>query len=130
MILADLLADERFLRRGGDAREGDLDLELFLHVVAPREHPRAEGDEEPEEEHPDENSHRRCERRRDVRGDRRPRFGEEETRAGAHSLVYPPRRSSRASRPSSSAITRLRILSTISRSCVTMRIVVPARVIR
>ncbi len=47
-----------------------------------------------------------------------------------HSEVYPPRRSSRASLPSSSAITRLRILSTISRSWVTMRIVVPARLMR
>ena len=48
----------------------------------------------------------------------------------AHSVSYPPRRSSRMSLPSSSAITRLRILSTISRSWVTIRIVVPARLMR
>ena len=47
-----------------------------------------------------------------------------------HSSEYPPRRSSRTSCPVSSAITRLRILSTISRSCVTMRMVVPVRLIR
>ena len=42
----------------------------------------------------------------------------------------PPRRSSRTSLPISSAMTRLRILSTISRSCVTIRIVVPVRLMR
>ncbi len=46
------------------------------------------------------------------------------------SVSYPPRRSSRTTFPSSSAITRLRILSTISRSWVTIRIVVPAVLIR
>ena len=47
-----------------------------------------------------------------------------------HSPAYPPRRSSRARRPSSSWMTRLRILSTISRSWVTIRIVVPLRLMR
>ena len=60
--------------------------------------------------------------------ERTERLGHEH--AHPHSEAYPPRRSSRASRPSSSAITRLRILSTISRSWVTIRIVVPARLMR
>src|SRR3954465_6196996 len=98
-------------------------------MVAPGHDPRAERDEEAEQEHPDQHRHRRRERRRDVRGDRGPRLGEQQADA-PHSDVYPPRRSSRARRPSSSAITRLRILSTISRSWVTIRIVVPPRLIR
>src|SRR4029077_797898 len=104
-------------------------LELALDVTAPREHPRAERDEQAEQAHPDQHGHRRGDRRREVLADRLPGLGQEKAEA-AHSLVYPPRRSSLASLPSSSAITRLRILSTISRSWVTMRIVVPARLIR
>ena len=62
--------------------------------------------------------------------DRAERFGDDELEAGHHSVSYPPRRSSRTTLPVSSAITRLRILSTISRSWVTIRIVVPAVLIR
>src|SRR5262249_35235691 len=96
---------------------------------APREHPGAERDEQAEQAHADQHGDGRGDRRRQVHPDRGPGLGEQQPDA-AHSEVYPPRRSSRASRPPSSAITRLRILSTISRSCVTMRIVVPARLIR
>src|SRR5205814_3584413 len=80
--------------------------------------------------HRDQHGDDGCERGGDVRRGRGPRLGEEQPDPCGHSDVYPPRRSSRARRPSSSAMTRLRILSTISRSCVTIRIVVPARLIR
>src|SRR5581483_4216102 len=109
--------------------EEDLDEQLLLDVVAVGEHPGAEPDRRAEHEQGDEDRHRRGDRRRGARGQRAPGLAEHHPHAG-HSVVYPPRRSSRARRPSSSAITRLRILSTISRSCVTMRTVVPARLIR
>src|SRR5213076_603984 len=82
----------------------------------------------PEQEHRDHNRQHRRQRRAQVRDERAPGLGGDDAEPGHDS--YPPRRSSRASRPSSSAITRRRILSTISRSCVTIRIVVPERLIR
>src|SRR4029453_1869119 len=98
-------------------------------VVAERERPAAEADDEPEHEHPDQDGRRRGEGGREVRPERAHRLGGDRAQAG-HSVVYPPRRSSRSNLPPSSAITRLRILSTISRSWVAIRIVVPERLIR
>src|SRR5262249_59456601 len=89
--------------------------------------PGAEPDQEADEEHPDQDRQRCGQRGREARGERAPRLGDDD--AELHS-AYPPRRSSRARRPSSRAITRRRILSTISRSCVTIRTVVPERLIR
>src|SRR5207249_9759975 len=89
----------------------------------------AEPDDEAQHEHADQDGRGRCEGRREVGAQRAHRLREDQPQP-AHSEVYPPRRSSRASLPSSSAITRLRILSTISRSWVAIRIVVPARLIR
>src|SRR5207253_9240605 len=106
-----------------------LDDELVLVVVAEGEGPRREPDQEAEQEHPDQHGHDRRGSRRDVREQRADRFGQQELEA-SHYEAYPPRRSSRARRPSSSAITRRRILSTISRSCVAITTVVPARLIR
>ena len=117
-------------RRRVARAEVDLDLQLLLDVVAPREHPGAERDEQPEQAHPDQDGHRRRDRRREVHAGSRttPR-----RRAGATRLIRRciPRGARRGRAcPPSSAITRLRILSTISRSWVTMRIVVPARLMR
>src|SRR5213595_2297908 len=90
--------------------------------------PAPERDEEPQKEHSDQNRDGRREGRGHVRAERTKGFAED----GLESIhdSYPPRRSSRARRPSSSAITRRRILSTISRSCVTIRTVVPERLMR
>ena len=89
-----------------------------------------ERDQEAEQEHADQHGHRRGERRREVRADRAERLGDDELEAGlTRSRI---RRGARRGRscPSPSAITRLRILSTISRSWVTIRIVVPAVLMR
>src|SRR5581483_4873378 len=120
--------EARLVARVVRRAEVDLDEQLLLHVVAPREHPRAERDREAEHEHPDQDGDRRRHRGRHARPHRPDRLPHDEP--DPHSVVYPPRRSSRARRPPSSAITRLRILSTISRSWVTIRIVVPDRLIR
>src|SRR5262249_32375567 len=112
---------------GRPRAEIDVDVELALRVLAPRARPGAEADQQPDEEHPDQDRQRCGERGRKARGERAPRLGDDN--AELHS-AYPPRRSSRARRPSSRAITRRRILSTISRSCVTIRTVVPERLIR
>ena len=48
----------------------DVHDELALHVIAPGDDPRAEGDEEPEEEHADQHGHGRRERRRKIRAQR------------------------------------------------------------
>ena len=90
VILADLGADERLLPVGGAGGEVDLHLEALLHVVAPREHPRAEGDEEAEQEHADQHGHRCRERRRQVRRDRRPCFGEEQADLLIRSVASAP----------------------------------------
>src|SRR4029078_10672283 len=82
-----------------------------------------------EHEHADQHRRGGGEGRGEVGTERANRLGDDDA-AAAHSVVYPPRRSSRSSFPPSSAITRLRILSTISRSCVAIRIVVPERLIR
>src|SRR5205823_10324293 len=119
-----------FLAVIGDAVvEVDLHDELVLVVVAERESPGREPDQEAEQEHPDQDGHRRRGGRGDVREQRADRLGQQELES-SHYEAYPPRRSSRASRPSSSAITLRRILSTISRSCVAITTVVPARLIR
>src|SRR5262249_45476233 len=107
----------------------DVDSELLLLVVGPRDEPRAEADEDPDQEHPDEDGQGGRDRGRHIRADRAQRLAEDDADP-RHSSAYPPRRSPRTSLPASSAITRLRILSTISRSCVTMRMVVPVRLIR
>src|SRR5262249_30479891 len=107
----------------------DVNGELVLLGVRPRHEPGPEADEDAHEEHPDEHGQGRCEGGRDVRADRAERLREDGPDLG-HSSAYPPRRSSRTSRPDSSAMTRLRILSTISRSWVTIRIVVPVRLMR
>src|SRR5690349_11064583 len=109
--------------------EVHVDEQLLLVVVAQRERPAAEPDDQTEHEHPDQHRRRRGEGGREVGSERADRLGDHDAEA-AHSVVYPPRRSSRRSLPPSSAITRLRILSTISRSWVAIRIVVPERLIR
>src|SRR4029453_14294050 len=120
------------LRGLGRLLEEDLDDDVLAHVVRPRVHPGEEREEEAEQEHPDEHGHRRGHRRRDVRADGAKRLAEEELgpRHQSVSVVYWPRRSSRITFPFSSAITRLRILSTISRSWVAMTTVVPVRLMR
>src|SRR5262249_50619558 len=128
-VLLEEAADRVHLSRRRAIREEDVDDELLLLRVRPGDEPRAEADEDAEEEHPDQHGRRGGERGRLVGADRAQRLRYEQPEP-AHSAPYPPRLSSRTSLPSSSAITRLRILSTISRSCVTMRMVVPVRLMR
>src|SRR4029453_3055168 len=90
-------------------RQKNVDDELLLLVVGPRDEPRAEADEDAEQEHPDEDRDRRGQRRRLVRADRAERLRDEQPKPGHYSAPYPPRRSSRTSLPSSSAMTRFRI---------------------
>src|SRR6266545_8002603 len=97
-------------------------------MLAPRVGKAPEGDQQADEEHPDQHRHPRGDGRREARRQRAPSLCRDDPEP--HSDAYPPRRSSRESRPSSSAMTRLRILSTISRSWVTIRIVVPLMLMR
>src|SRR6266508_3630502 len=108
--------------------EVDVDDELPLRLVGPRAGIRPEADEHADERHPDQDGDGGGEGGGDVGGHRPQRLRHQHLEP--HSEAYPPRRSSRASAPSSSASTRRRILSTISRSCVAIRTVVPARLIR
>src|SRR6266849_899971 len=68
--------------------EEDFHLQLFLHVVAPGDHPGAERYEHTEQKHADQDRHHRGERRRRVRGNRRPCLSEQESDP-SHFLVAP-----------------------------------------
>src|SRR4051794_6138506 len=151
-----LLVQLRLLGVGGVRLDEDVDHNPTADLVRCTRRRLNHWDEHAEHERGDQDREHRGERRRSAAPQRSERLLEEEAdphrgatgrtggsvpipsssrRRAANSTVdsstaYMPATSSRMTRPSRSSITRRRILSTISRSCVATTTVVPVRLMR